>query len=89
MWNLYDLDSDRSESWYSNLILVVSSVLWTAFSGDGHAHLLYTAYATSVVSNEDSQLFISRMLLQPELVLEDVSQDHARKTVLAIQSCDL
>lgn len=24
----------------------------------------------------------SRMLLQPELVLEDVSQDHARKTVM-------
>jgi len=23
----------------------------------------------------------ARMLLQPELVLEDVSQDHARKTV--------
>lgn len=26
-------------------------------------------------------LLQSRMLLQPELVLEDVSQDHARKTV--------
>lgn len=26
-------------------------------------------------------LIQSRMLLQPELVLEDVSQDHARKTV--------
>jgi len=26
-------------------------------------------------------LWQSRMLLQPELVLEDVSQDHARKTV--------
>lgn len=27
------------------------------------------------------ELCQSRMLLQPELVLEDVSQDHARKTV--------
>ncbi|KAF7841932.1 microtubule-associated protein 70-5 [Senna tora] len=33
----------------------------------------------------NQQRVASRMLLQPELVLEDASQDHARKTV----SCDL
>lgn len=43
----------------------------------------------SIISLVKIQIFMecslkflqSRMLLQPELVLEDVSQDHARKTV--------
>lgn len=58
--------------------------------------LTYVAISTNSVSldltTESANVLIflqSRMPLQPELVLEDVSQDHAHKTVMTLNLFNL
>jgi hypothetical protein len=63
-------------NWFLNMVIGKAVLYWIELVPAHHlcslTHLLTVFFSW----------WQSRMLLQPELVLEDVSQDHARKTVL-------